>query len=164
MATDDPIRASDVDREAVVGALREAYMAGRLTIEEFDERMTAAYAARTWGDLRQLTIDLPTQPILGSDVPGRGLPRPMALPTHPSRPEHVLVPEPQEPDEPDVLAGQGDDAQLQPQRRRGSPVGLLIPAAIWILIVAHAPAGAGIAFVIMAVVAMMAIMSVLRRR
>jgi DUF1707 SHOCT-like domain len=84
MASDHMIRASDLDRDAVVASLRDAYTAGRLTLEEFDERMTAAYASRTWGELRKLTEDLPTQPILGSDVPGRHLPAP-ALPAHPLR-------------------------------------------------------------------------------
>ena len=71
MATDDTIRASDVDREAVVATLREAYTVGRLTLDEFDERMAAAYAGKTWGDLRELTVDLPVQPVLGTDIPDR---------------------------------------------------------------------------------------------
>src|SRR5215469_9335341 len=90
MASDYSIRASDVDREVVVTTLRDAYTAGRLTLEEFDERTTAAYASRTWGDLRKLTEDLPVQPILGSDVPGRSLPAPV-LPAHPPR-SNGLVP------------------------------------------------------------------------
>jgi len=49
MATDDPIRASDADRDVVVDALQEAYTEGRLTQDEWDERMSAAYASRTWG-------------------------------------------------------------------------------------------------------------------
>ena len=57
MATDDPIRASDADREVVVDALREAFSEGRLTLDEFDERMSTAYASRTWGQLRELTVD-----------------------------------------------------------------------------------------------------------
>jgi hypothetical protein len=89
MASDHTIRASDVDREVVVVTLRDAYTAGRLTLEEFDERTSAAYASKTWGELRKLTEDLPSQPVLGSDVPGRRLPSaalsPAALPTHPER-------------------------------------------------------------------------------
>ena len=65
MASDDPIRASDADREVVVASLRDAYTAGRLDIDEFDERTSAAYSARTWGDLRTLTEDLPSPPVLG---------------------------------------------------------------------------------------------------
>jgi hypothetical protein len=33
--------------------------AGRLTLEEFDERLTRAYAAKTFGELEELTADLP---------------------------------------------------------------------------------------------------------
>ena len=80
MASDHTIRASDVDREVVVATLRDAYTAGRLTLEEFDERTSAAYASKTWGELRKLTEDLPSQPVLGSDVPGRRLPS-AALPS-----------------------------------------------------------------------------------
>jgi Domain of unknown function (DUF1707) len=61
MADDGGIRASDSDRENVVEILRDAYSTGRLTLEEFDERTTAAFAARTWGGLRELTRDLPQQ-------------------------------------------------------------------------------------------------------
>jgi hypothetical protein len=57
----DPfVRASDADRDAVAGRLREAHAEGRLTVEEFTERLDAAYAARTHGDLVPLTSDLPT--------------------------------------------------------------------------------------------------------
>ena len=74
----DPVsamRASDKDREAVVTVLRDAYTAGRLTLEEFDERTSAAYAGKTWGELRVLTADLPETPEMDSD-----LPRPLAPP------------------------------------------------------------------------------------
>jgi len=50
--------------------------ARRRLLGEFDERTTAAYASRTWGELRKLTEDLPAQPVLSSDVPGRPLPAP----------------------------------------------------------------------------------------
>lgn len=90
MTSEESIRASDADREVVVAALRDAYTAGRLTLEEFDERTTAAYAARTWGELRTLTADLPAQPVLGSDVRGRPLP-PAQLPVHPPRPGQPLA-------------------------------------------------------------------------
>jgi hypothetical protein len=159
MATDDPIRASDVDRDAVVATLREAYTAGRLTMEEFDERMAGAYAGKTWGDLRQLTIDLPTQPILGTDIPGRGLPHTVALPSHPPRPLPAAVPEPGDPADP-----AGEAGEAQPQRRRGGPIGILVPVAIWMLLVAHGTVGPGIVFVIIAVFTLTAIMSMIRRR
>ena len=53
------LRASDADRERVVEILRGHTAEGRITAEEFDERMTAAYAARTMGALAELTTDLP---------------------------------------------------------------------------------------------------------
>jgi hypothetical protein len=84
MTSSESIRASDADREVVVATLRDAYTAGRLTLDEFDERTSQAYAAKTWGDLRQLTADLPSPPVLGADVPGRQLPPPQ-LPAHPPR-------------------------------------------------------------------------------
>jgi hypothetical protein len=59
MPTDDAIRASDADREHAVGMLREGFASGRLTLAEFDERTTAAFTSRTWGELRALTRDLP---------------------------------------------------------------------------------------------------------
>lgn len=61
MTNDGGIRASDSDRENVVEILRDAYSTGRLTMAEFDERTTAAFTAKTWGELRQLTADLPQQ-------------------------------------------------------------------------------------------------------
>lgn len=69
MTADNEIRASDHDRDSTVAVLRDAYTVGRLDLEEFDERMTAAYAAKTWGDLRRLTADLPTATHLGADLP-----------------------------------------------------------------------------------------------
>ena len=69
--TDRPIRASDKERESVVDVLRDAYTEGRLTLEEFDERTSAAYASKTWADLRELTADLPVEPVLGADLSQR---------------------------------------------------------------------------------------------
>jgi hypothetical protein len=47
MPTDDAIRASDADREHAVGLIRDGYACGRLTLDEFDERTTVAFASRT---------------------------------------------------------------------------------------------------------------------
>lgn len=52
-------RASDADRDRAASALREHLAAGRLTIEEFDERLDRALAAKTLGDLDQVMADLP---------------------------------------------------------------------------------------------------------
>ena len=56
---DDGIRAADADRERVAAALREEMAVGRLTMEEFEERLSRTYAAKTWAGLRELTADLP---------------------------------------------------------------------------------------------------------
>ena len=63
-----------------MATLRDAYTAGRLTLEEFDERTSAAYASKTWGELRQLTEDLPSQPVLARTSPATGCPPPPCPP------------------------------------------------------------------------------------
>jgi hypothetical protein len=68
---DEPsMRASDADREAAVIALREHLVAGRLTLEEFSERVEAALRAGVTGELVQAQQDLPAA---SSDLspPGR---------------------------------------------------------------------------------------------
>ncbi|MER7378739.1 DUF1707 SHOCT-like domain-containing protein [Streptomyces lanatus] len=56
------LRASDADRDRAVDVLNSAAADGRLTIEELDERVTAALTARTLGELAGLTADLPAAP------------------------------------------------------------------------------------------------------
>jgi hypothetical protein len=55
-------RASHADREQVVGALKAAFVQGRLTADELDERVGQALAARTYAELAALTTDLPADP------------------------------------------------------------------------------------------------------
>lgn len=62
ITSDGWIRASDRDRDAAMSVLRDAYVAGRLDLRELHDRITAACTARTWGDLRNLTADLPAWP------------------------------------------------------------------------------------------------------
>ena len=59
MASDARIRAADADRDQAAAALREHLAAGRLTTEEFEERLDKAYAAKTLGELDDLMADLP---------------------------------------------------------------------------------------------------------
>jgi hypothetical protein len=54
------LRASDADRERTVALLRDHAVEGRLTLEEFTDRMSAAYLARTHDELEQLARDLPS--------------------------------------------------------------------------------------------------------
>jgi hypothetical protein len=56
---DPHLRASDDDREAVASDLGKHMAAGRLTLAEYDERLARVYAARTYGELDELTADLP---------------------------------------------------------------------------------------------------------
>lgn len=67
MANDGALRASDEDRERLVAVLREQMVVGRLTSEEFDERVGAAYAAKTWADLRALVKDLPVTVVFADE-------------------------------------------------------------------------------------------------
>lgn len=53
------VRASDAEREVVIERLSRALGQGRLSIEEFDERVSAAQEARTRDELADLTSDLP---------------------------------------------------------------------------------------------------------
>jgi hypothetical protein len=52
------MRASDADRDRVVDVLRAAAGDGRLTGDEFDERLEVALSSRTLGELAVLTADL----------------------------------------------------------------------------------------------------------
>jgi Domain of unknown function (DUF1707)/Cell wall-active antibiotics response 4TMS YvqF len=54
------LRVSDTDRERVAEVLRDAAGQGRITMDELDERLGAAYAAKTYADLEIVTRDLPT--------------------------------------------------------------------------------------------------------
>jgi hypothetical protein len=56
---DGSIRAGNADRERVVAQLNTAFSEGRLDVAELDERVAAAYAAKTLGELVPLTADLP---------------------------------------------------------------------------------------------------------
>ncbi|MBL1099640.1 DUF1707 and DUF2154 domain-containing protein [Streptomyces sp. 205] len=53
------MRASDAERERIAEVLREAVAEGRLDMEEFEERLDAAYTARTHAQLEPLVRDLP---------------------------------------------------------------------------------------------------------
>ena len=57
-----PLRAGDSDRAAVVGLLRAHHLEGRLTLEEFEERVEQAQRAVTLIELGDLHSDLPERP------------------------------------------------------------------------------------------------------
>jgi hypothetical protein len=52
------MRASDADRELVRAVLADAYADGRLTREEYDDRLNTLYASLTLGELPSLVADL----------------------------------------------------------------------------------------------------------
>lgn len=53
------LRAGDLDRQRVAERLRSAVDEGRLSLDEYDERLRDTYGAKTYGDLAALTADLP---------------------------------------------------------------------------------------------------------
>jgi DUF1707 SHOCT-like domain len=58
MPVNPEMRASDADRDRAVDVLRAAAGEGRLTVEEFDQRLEAALSSRTLGELAALLADL----------------------------------------------------------------------------------------------------------
>ncbi|WP_299953809.1 DUF1707 domain-containing protein [uncultured Modestobacter sp.] len=69
-APDRPVvRASDAEREAVVARLQTAVGEGRIDLDEFGQRVEAAYGATTTADLGELLADLPAP---ASAVPAFG--------------------------------------------------------------------------------------------
>jgi len=70
MVDSGAVRASDADRERVVEVLRESFAEGRLTPEEFHERVDLGYAAKTLAQLAELTADLPPSGGSGAVAPG----------------------------------------------------------------------------------------------
>src|SRR5689334_18033062 len=65
---DSDLRAGDRDRDAVADILREQHLAGRLETDEFQERIDRCYAARSYGELDALVVDLPHSDPAAHDV------------------------------------------------------------------------------------------------
>jgi hypothetical protein len=63
------LRAADADRAAVATVLGQHMSAGRLTMDEYDERLARAYAAKTYGELEQITADLPSTGVAPRPAP-----------------------------------------------------------------------------------------------
>ncbi|MFG1808763.1 DUF1707 and DUF4190 domain-containing protein [Streptomyces sp. NPDC049040] len=51
--------AGDADRERAVNVLKDAFTEGRLTQPEYEDRVGLAYQARTYGELDEVTADIP---------------------------------------------------------------------------------------------------------
>lgn len=67
------LRASDRDREQIASRLADHLAVGRLGLAEFEDRVGAAYAAVTIGELDRLVTDLPA-------IPAGTEPDPMTMP------------------------------------------------------------------------------------
>lgn len=63
------MRAANADRERTADVLRAGYAEGRLTKEEYDDRVEAALRAATYGELERLVADLPRGPTPPAMVP-----------------------------------------------------------------------------------------------
>jgi Domain of unknown function (DUF1707) len=67
MVTGPDLRIGDSEREAAAALLREHYAQGRLSLEEFNQRLDATFAATTRRQLGQVSQDLPHP---GPPLPG----------------------------------------------------------------------------------------------
>jgi hypothetical protein len=109
------IRIGNAERESAARALGEHFAAGRLDQHEFDERVTATYAARTYAELGVLFTDLPE-------------PRP-------ARPQPAV---PARPPVPAGGPGWGDGWPAALRRGRGLLTSLPWPVAVMLVVVALA--------------------------
>ena len=84
MDHNDAIRASDADRERALGLLRDHWLAGRLTLEEYEERCDEAARGRFVDDLRRAIRELPyplPEQAIDAVAPAPGVaPQPAAVP------------------------------------------------------------------------------------
>lgn len=90
------MRASNADRERAVDVLKAAFAEGRLTKQEYEQRVEWAYQAYTYGDLGRLVADLPQGPL----PPAPLVPAPMVFHPRPVAPFPVMLPPPPMPRRP----------------------------------------------------------------
>ncbi len=69
--TEPGTRASDADRDQAALLLGDSLVAGRLSVQEFNERLDKALTAKTLGELAALSTDLPAVDL---GAPDSGLP------------------------------------------------------------------------------------------
>jgi hypothetical protein len=140
------IRIGTAEREQAVRALGDHFAQGRLGPEEFEERTTAAYTARTAADLDRLFDDLPR----AAPPPQPAAPLPGSYPGHPLASRHTAYPL--------AVPGYDPEAPYGREPRTGQPysdrskivAGLLqlfLPVGIGRLYTGHA--GIGIAQLIL---------------
>jgi hypothetical protein len=126
------MRAATADRERAIDVLKAAFAEGRLTQDEYTDRVGRVYASRTYGELGALTADLPAGP-LGAIAP------PQPAPPAPYRQPPPYL----------------------PAARRGRPFPLLLPVLI-LLAVGSFGAGPEAAAVILPVLAILAVTALVR--
>jgi hypothetical protein len=150
MVTGSNIRVGDADRDATATQLREHYAAGRLTLDELNERLEQTFTARTGTDLNAVMRDLPSLDGARARAGGPAADSPLGAP---------LLRNDQ---------GQWDQGQWdQGGRRHGySVLGTLVPVmlAIWALLLL----GGAFAFGFgggrpLAVVLLLAVLGMIRR-
>ncbi len=73
------LRISDEDRHQVAEMLREAAGEGRIDLDELDQRLEAAYRAKTYGELVPITADLPAGRSQGMPLPRSTRPGPTGV-------------------------------------------------------------------------------------
>ncbi|HEX6467549.1 MAG TPA: DUF1707 domain-containing protein [Streptosporangiaceae bacterium] len=92
MTRPDDLRVGDAERTRVTEALHDHFAQGRLTRDELDERIEAALSAKTFGDLRKITRDLPGAEPLAAAGPPPATAATAAGPPHAHRPHRPFLP------------------------------------------------------------------------
>jgi hypothetical protein len=136
MATQPSLRIGDTERDAVAAELREHFAHGRLTLEEFNQRIDAVFAAKTQRDLSRLTSDLPHVRSGGAPLPSaRTRPGPM-LTSRPAGVGPITAGWPGTDWAGTDWAGQGRTGSSRTRHRHGIGAFLTLLAALgsWLLV------------------------------
>lgn len=71
MSTEHGLRASDADRDRLVDQLQRHVAAGRLSLDEYAERVDRVLVARTHGELAAVLHDLPVESMVDAALDHR---------------------------------------------------------------------------------------------
>jgi Domain of unknown function (DUF1707) len=165
MATGSNIRVGDADRDATATQLREHYAAGRLTLDELNERLEQTFAARTGADLKAVMRDLPSLDGASARAGGPAADSPLGAPLlHSDQGQQNQG----QWDQGQWDQGQWDQGQWgQGGRRHGySVLGVLVPVmlAIWAVLLLGGAFGFGFGGGRpLAVVLLLAVVGMIRR-
>lgn len=86
------MRASDTDRERAADVLKAGFAEGRLTKEEYDQRLHRVHHAATYADLQPLIVDLPQGPVPMTSFQPAPLPTPQTFRPQPPMPQYWSSP------------------------------------------------------------------------